>query len=182
MQLFGSFEEKGYRFEAYSPTSRSDPAEFEFRILVGSDLKHTLYIPMSYVPVFGVDVGDRHRLDMVADRVLAVLPEPNYFCEETISALNRASAKFGAYSVSKRSSLSSVSADFDYTADLFAARFADVFGSRDAIDQWMKTKEPKLNDLTPEEALRVGLAKEVLQCINEVAAQRSEKASAPPSQ
>lgn len=170
MQLYGTFEDKGYRFEAHIPSGHGDPVAFELRILIGDAFKYTLLAPMVYVPKFGVDVCDAQMLERVTDKVLALLPPPELFGTETLVALDALEKEIGGKELRARFASAPGGAedagdDFDYVDDLFAARFADAFGDRRAMDAWMKTKQPKLGDRTPSEALRLGTAREVIALI-----------------
>ena len=47
---------------------------------------------------------------------------------------------------------------FEYTADLFANKFADLLGGQEVMGRWMKTTVPQLGNRTPEDALRLGMS------------------------
>jgi hypothetical protein len=167
MLLYGIFEEKGYKFEAHIPDSDTDPVAFELRIIVGADSKYGLLIPMTYVPTFGVDVGDIQCLESVLDQILQILPDSRSFGPDTVAALDRLETEIGGKEMREqhRSNLNSLRREhgqFEYTTKLFTAKFADLMGGHESMDRWMRTKMPQLGDRTPEEALRLGMAQEVV--------------------
>ena len=89
MLLFGTFEERGYRFESYIPSLDTEPVAFELRIIVGEVTKYSLLVPMLYVPTFGVDAGDIQSLEATLDRILPLLPEIRDFGPNVILALSK---------------------------------------------------------------------------------------------
>lgn len=168
MLLYGTFEENGYAFEAYIPSSDADPVAFELRIIVETEAKFVLFVPMTYVPTFGVDVGDIQFLESVLDRVLRLLPERHDFGADSIVALSKLEAEIGGGAARDQhlhglSPSSREHGQFEYTTELFAARFADLVGGRESMGLWMKTKLPEFGDHTPEEALRLGMTHEVVE-------------------
>lgn len=170
MQLYGAFEDKGYRFEAHMPSGQGDPVAFELRIFIGDERKYTLLAPMAYVPTFGVDVGDVRMLERATDKVLALLPVPEQFGPKAVAALDALEEEIGGKGLHARfasicGGAGDAGNDFDYVDGLFAARFADAFGDRKAMDAWMKTRQPKLGDRTPSEALRLGMARDVIELL-----------------
>jgi hypothetical protein len=167
MLLYGSFEDKGYRFEAHIPDSDTEPVAFEFRILIGTESKYVLLIPMNYTPTFGVDVGDTQRLESVLDQVLKILPRADQFGAEHVLALDQLDAEIGGKEEQERHhqyTLSSATqiGQFEYTASLFAERFKDFVGGRDAMDRWMETPLNALGGRSPKEALRLGMTQSVI--------------------
>ena len=180
MQLYGSFEEKGYRFEAYTPDRDEDPVAFEVRILAGGELKGSLLIQLTYVPVFGVDVDDSRHLEFVVDRMLKFLPEPDKFGEAEIRALSQLEEEVGGQRAraaqEARSRVSNPQlGDFEYTGELFVGRFAHLLGGPEAARAWMKVPLPELQNRTPEEALRLGFAPEVVKYLSELPARQSHE-------
>ena len=57
------------------------------------------------------------------------------------------------------------SGQFEYAAELFAERFADLVGGREVMDRWMKTPAEALGGRSPEEALRLGMTQSVIENI-----------------
>jgi len=179
MQLYGSFEERGYKFEAYIPTDDSEPVAFELRIFLGEELKHSLLISMGYTPVFGVDSGDVAKLEWTVDQILHLLPPPDQFGPQTITALESVEVEAGGKIAREEQCRRKDRPEkdigrFEYTGDLFASTFVSLFDSRAALDQWMRTKLPQLGDRTPAEALRLGMAPEVLKCIGQLAQENEQ--------
>lgn len=167
MLLYGIFEDKGYKFEAYIPDSDEEPVAFELRIVIDNELKCALLIPMMYVPTFGVDMGDRQLLESVLDRVLALLPESIAFSDSELLALKKLEEDIGGKVERKKhqSWLDSPNrsvGQFEYTVGLFAENFAYLLGSREAMDRWLETKVPELGDHTPEQALHLGMSEAVI--------------------
>ncbi|RDS78938.1 hypothetical protein DWU98_20180 [Dyella monticola] len=179
MLLYGTFEERGYTFEAYIPTDDAEPVAFELRIIVGGELKHSLLVPMTYTPTFGVDAGDRQMIESILDRVLAVLPNSHEFGAKAVHALEELETEIGGKQARKQhqnwlDSPGRRCGQFEYTTDLFAAQFAELVGGREAMDKWMKTKTPQFGDRTPEEALHLGMTQAVINHLLELAQQSSK--------
>ena len=95
MHLYGRFEEKGYKFEAYVPDSDMEPVAFELRILDGEETKYALLIPLTYTPTFGVDVGDSQYLEAILDQILGSLPNARDFSAKDVLALDKLEADIG---------------------------------------------------------------------------------------
>jgi hypothetical protein len=102
MDLYGTFDEKGYRFESRIPGGRGEPHAFELRILVDGQPRHTLLIPAAHPMTFGIDVEDANHLNSVVDRVLELLPAPPEFCAKTTAALDLLEAAIGGKAVRER--------------------------------------------------------------------------------
>ncbi|MGH8190792.1 MAG: hypothetical protein ACREP2_05035 [Rhodanobacteraceae bacterium] len=169
MQLYATFEDKGYAFQAYIPENDDEPVAFEFRILIGDEQKHVLLVPIVHTPVFGVDVDDARFAESVIDRVLAILPPTGQFDATTIAALDALEMELGGKGAREdhakwRESTKAVG-PFEHTGGLFAQRFADSLGSREAMDQWMQTRQPELGDQTPAQALHLGMFQDVLKLL-----------------
>lgn len=170
MLLYGTFEDKGYKFDAYIPNSDAEPVAFELRVQTGDEVKRAILVPMTYTPTFGVDAGDRQYLEAILDRVLGLLPDSKNFSTKDSQALDDLEKEIGGDLVRERhaewmNSEHRPRGQFDYTAGLFADRFADVLGGREQMDRWMKTELAQLGDRTPEEALRLGMSQEVINCL-----------------
>lgn len=166
MNLYSHFEEKGYRVEAYIPTNDADIDAFEIRVLIAGELKKTLYLRLTYLPVFGVDAGDLHHLEAFAAAMMTALPESSAYDDVASAALDAIEKKFGGAMVRAKISnmpTPSGSGQFDWTRDAFVAMVANVFGDVGAAEKWMGTAVKELGDRTPEEALRVGMGPEVIQ-------------------
>lgn len=181
MLLYGSFQEKGYTFEAHIPNSDTEPVAFELRILIGAESKYVLLVPLTYTPTFGVDAGDVQQLEAILDQILGLLPEAQDFGAKDVLVLDKLEADIGGKEErerhQRRLNSSPEGGQFEYTVELFANRFADLLGGREAMDQWMKTTMPQFGDRTPEEALRLGMAQEVINCLFQIAAQKSAGSS-----
>lgn len=170
MLLYGTFEDKGYRFEARIPDSDIEPVAFELRIFVDTQLKYLLLIPMMYTPTFGVDVGDIQKLEFVLDQILNLLPQASQFGADHVLALDQLNAEIGGKEEQERHrrfilSSGKKNGQFEYTSSLFSERFKDFAGGRDAMDLWMKTPLATLGGRSPEEALRLGMIESVMEAI-----------------
>ena len=179
MLLYGKFEDGGYKFEAYIPNSDAEPVAFELRIIIGAESKYVLYVPMTYVPAFGVDAGDIQFLESVLDQILNLLPESPNFGSEDVLALDKLEAQIGGGEARKQKREGFPPnireyGQFEYTVELFAAKFAALLGGRESMGQWMKTKLPQFGDHTPEEALRLGMTQDVLEYLFQHAERTSE--------
>jgi len=95
MHLYSHFEEKGYRIEAYIPNTDTDIDAFEIHVLIDGERKKTLYVPLVYLPVFGVDVGDMNTIEAFADAMMKALPEAQSFDESASAALDEIESNFG---------------------------------------------------------------------------------------
>lgn len=182
MLLYGKFEDRGYKFEAYIPNSDAEPVAFELRIIIGEEPKYVLYVPMTYVPTFGVDAGDIQVLEGALDQVLGLLPEPHNFGSDDILALDKLEAEIGGKEARKQKQgglppNSREHGQFEYTVELFAANFASLLGGRESMDRWMKTKMPQFGDHTPEEALRLGMTQDVVNYLFQLAHQTSSNSA-----
>jgi len=165
MNLYSHFEEKGYRIEAYIPTNDADIDAFEIRVLIAGELKKTLYLRLTYLPVFGVDVDDLHHLEAFAAAMMTALPESSAYDDVASAALDAIEKKFGGAVVRAKISNTSTPSgpgQFEWTRDAFIATIANVFGSVEAAEKWMDIVAKELGDRTPEEALRLGMAPEVM--------------------
>lgn len=170
MQRYGTLCERGYTFEAFTPTKNDDPIAFNLRILVGGQVKYSLLIPMLYPPAFGVDVGDASQLEAVVDQVLELLPPPGQFDAAVIAALDLLEASLGGTALrndhaSEKRSDSGRVGHLEYVEGLFAQSFACLLGGREAIDKWLGTKQQELGWRTPAEALHLGMVPEVLKLL-----------------
>jgi len=170
MLSYGSFEDKGYRFEARIPDSDMEPVAFELRIFVGTESKYLLLIPMTYAPTFGVDVDDMQKLESVLDQILELLPQASQFGADQVLALDQLNAKIGGKEEQERHHRFMLSSHkqtgpFEYTSSLFSERFKDFVGGRDAMDLWMKTPLEELGGRSPEEALRLGMTESVIEAV-----------------
>jgi len=164
MYLYSHFEEKGYRFEAYVPDSDVDPVEFELRILVDGSPKASFSIPMTYRPVFGIDIDDLATLEMVADAIVKALPPAEGFDETTIRALLMIAGKHGARewrAAPPPPPPGDRASSFDETHAAFLETITPLFASAEAAKLWLRTEREELGGLTPEQALRRGLGPEV---------------------
>lgn len=166
MLLYGTFQENGYTFEAYIPNSDAEPIAFELRVLIGAESKYVLLVPMLYTPTFGVDAGDMQKLEAILEQILGSLPEAQDFSDKDVQALDKLEADIGGKEIrdqhQQRQNAAPKGGQFEYTAELFADKFADLLGGPEAMGQWMKTTVPQLGDRTPEDALRLGMAQEVV--------------------
>jgi len=170
MQLYGTFSENGYSFQAYIPTKDGEPIGFDLRILIGNQIKHSLLVPMLYAPAFGVDVGDASHLEAVVGQVLELLPPEGQFDAAAVAALDVLEASLGGTALrkdhlgEKRLDSGSVG-QLGYVEGLFAHSFASLLGGREAIDKWLGTKRHELGGRTPTEALHLGMVPEVLKLL-----------------
>lgn len=73
MELYGSFEERGYKVEAYMPSSPKEPLEWLVKAYKKGKLVKEIRIPMFYEPIFGVDVDDAKTLEEKTDELLKLL-------------------------------------------------------------------------------------------------------------
>lgn len=168
MHLYGTFDEKGYRFEARIPSEQGEPHAFELRILVDGQPRHTLLIPAMHPMTFGIDIEDASHLNSVVDRVLELLPPPPEFGAKAIAALDLLEAAIGGKAMRERCARKpdEVSDQTDggiaYVGNLIARSLVVLFGGRAALDQWMKAERPEFGNRTPGEALHLGMVKEVL--------------------
>ena len=168
MQLYSHFEERGYRLEAYIPNDDDDLVAFEIRIFIEDQRKKTLLIPMLYVPVFGVDIGDVNTLESAADEIMKALPDVNAFDDATTTSLELIEKRFGGEELRHRRARGQkeVHGQFQWTGNaFFETVIAPIFGDAEDGKKWMKEKKTELGDRTPEEALRLGMAREVLQLL-----------------
>ena len=166
MLLYGEFQERGYAFKAYIPNSDAEPVAFELRVLVDAKSRYVLLVPMLYTPTFGVDAGDMQKLEAILEQILGFLPEARDFSDEDIQALGKLEEDIGGKELrerhQQRRNASPQGGQFEYTAELFANKFADLLGGQEAMARWMETTVPQLGDRTPEDALRLGMAQEVV--------------------
>lgn len=167
MLLYGTFEEKGYTFEAHIPDSDLEPMAFELRILKAGLQAFVFLVPMTYQPTFGVDVGDIQFLESILDRVLKILPESGALKDKHLLALRQLEEEVGGTELRSRHTteqglVGGEVGAFERTTNLFIAKFAPLLGGDEAMRQWMKKKLPQFNDHTPEEALRLGMTQDVV--------------------
>lgn len=167
MQRYGTFEERGYAFESWIPSTDSDPVGFEIRILIGAAVKYTLLVPMLYVPVMGVDIDDDAHMEAVLERVLKLLPPADQFSADTVAALDALDQELGGSALRARHAARPADSErgagqFEYVHGLFAQQYADLVGGPEAMAKWMATPLRELDGRTPAEALRIGLAREVI--------------------
>jgi hypothetical protein len=166
MNLYSHFEEKGYRVEAYVPNSDADIDAFEIRILIQGEQKKVLYLPLSHLPVFGLDVGDAQELELFAAAMMEALPEASSYDVAASAALDAIEEKFSGARVrvkfAQRLMPDTGPGPFEWTCDAFVVTAAGVLGSREAVEKWMGIASPELGNLTPKEALHTGMAREVL--------------------
>lgn len=166
MLLYGTFQERGYTFEAYIPNSDAEPVAFELRVLVGTESKYVLLVPMLHTPTFGVDTGDMQKLEAILEQILGFLPEARDFSDQDIRSLDKLGEDVGGREIrdrhQQRRNSSPKGGHIEYTTELFANKFADLLGGQEAMSQWMKTTLPELGDRTPEDALRLGMAQDVV--------------------
>lgn len=73
LSLYDSFEEGGYRIEAYIPNSNKVALEFVVRAYSGEKLIEELKVPMLHEPLFGVDVVDHERLEEEVETLMQKL-------------------------------------------------------------------------------------------------------------
>jgi uncharacterized protein (DUF2384 family) len=177
MLLYGEFQDRGYTFEAYIPNSDAEPVAFELRILVGAHTKYVLLVPLLYTPTFGVDAGDMQKLEATLEQILGLLPETRDFSDKDVQALEKLEVDIGGKEVrerhQQRRNASPKVGQFEYTAELFANKFADLLGGQQAMGRWMKTTVPQLGDRTPEDALRLGMSREVVAYLLQLASRPS---------
>ena len=170
MYLYGAFEEKGYRFESYVPDTDADPVEFERRILIGSTTVASFSIPMTYRPVFGVDVDDARTLEDVADAFIQALPEPAVFDDGTKTQLLDIVHRYhgGPWRGHRTEpSASTPDSTFASTGNDFTGTIAPYFPSQEASEAWLATPLSALEGLSPEQALRRGMVPEVIALVQE---------------
>ncbi len=72
--LYGSFEERGYKVEAYIPNSDEVPLAFVLRAYKEDELVKEMKVPMHYRPIFGVDVADVAALEEKTEELMKTLP------------------------------------------------------------------------------------------------------------
>ena len=73
LSLYGSFEERGYKVEAYIPNSSEVAREFVVRAYSGEKLVEEMKVPMVHEPVFGVDVEDKETLEHEVEKLIQKL-------------------------------------------------------------------------------------------------------------
>jgi len=73
--IYGSFEEKGRKFEVWMPSSGSEPQEFTVNIYKDEAIIEELHVPMDYEPRFGVDTSDVARLEERVGKYIDALKE-----------------------------------------------------------------------------------------------------------
>jgi hypothetical protein len=185
MQLYGTFTEKGYAFQAHIPSKDGEPIGFDLRLLIDDQVKYSLLIPMLYVPSFGVDVCDGSKLEAALDKVLELLPPAEQFDATVIAALDVLEASLGGTALRKSHAIedrvSSVGVGrFGYVEGLFAQSFASWLGGREAMDKWLGTRQQELGDRTPAEALHLGMVPDVLKLLQSQKNDHNEGASPAP--
>lgn len=82
-----SFVENGYRVTAFIPASEDERTEFHVEVMREADEKalFAFAFRMDYAPRFGLDSGDRAKLEGVTDTLLALLPDAAAYTAETLS-------------------------------------------------------------------------------------------------
>lgn len=85
--LFGTFEEKGYCFEALMPASDEERCEFRLQVKANGGLLLDIPVAMLYRPIFGPDVGDVAALEDLTDRVVTALPPCEALDERRLAEL-----------------------------------------------------------------------------------------------
>ena len=116
--------------------------------------------------MFGLDIDDSHQLEAFADAMMHVLPDASAYDEASSKALDAVEEQFGGASVRerigqrpKRTQLR----EFAWTHDAFVNTIAGVLGGKVAAEKWMGVAVKELGDRTPEEALRLGMGREVIE-------------------
>ena len=74
MELYGSFEKKGYKIEAYWPTHSKESMEWIVKAYKSDKLVKEIHIPMLYKSTFGVDISDVATLEEKIDEMFNELP------------------------------------------------------------------------------------------------------------
>lgn len=74
MELYGSFEERGYKIEAYMPSSDAEPQQFTLKVYKDGNLSKEATLEMLFPPIFGVDVEDVQRLEEKTEEFIKLLP------------------------------------------------------------------------------------------------------------
>ena len=75
MDLYASFDEKGYKVEAFIPSGSNEQMQFLVKVYDGSKVIKELKIPMDHEPIFGVDVDDNQRLEDETEKLMQSLPD-----------------------------------------------------------------------------------------------------------
>ena len=88
MQLYGEFDEKGYRFRASIPQKADEGQAFLVELLHADALLHAFRVPMEWEPRFGVDHADARRLEAITAAIIKFLPEPAQFGPAVIERIN----------------------------------------------------------------------------------------------
>ena len=73
MELYGKFNEKGYDFEAYWPSSDRDRHEWILRAYKDGSLVKEVTEPIFHPTLFGVDVDDAANLERITDELIKEL-------------------------------------------------------------------------------------------------------------
>ena len=169
MKLYGGFEKNGYAIQVHMPTSDPELPAFEVRILIHGEVRKTLLVPLLYLPTLCVDTGDHQRLESILDKMMELLPATNRFNEQTICPLDELEAKIGGARLRAKRARQELGTGepepFEHTGEFFADAIGDLLDSRDTTRRWMHTKLAKLDNRTPEEALHLGMAPEVLNLV-----------------
>ncbi len=76
LELYSTFEERGYKIEVYIPHHINDKIHLGFIIKAYKEdkLVEEMKVPMDYVPVFGVDVADVVNLEEKVAGLMEKLP------------------------------------------------------------------------------------------------------------
>ncbi len=94
---YGAFIEKGFAFTAKLPASHGEQRAFLLEMRDSSEaLQLSLLVPMTYAPMFGVDVDDGHFLEAVIDAVLTALPDGGIAAPSDIDRASTAAQTLGA--------------------------------------------------------------------------------------
>ncbi len=75
MNLYGRFEENGYRIEAFIPDNADEPLEWTIKAYKENGLVKEIKVPMIHEPIFGVDVDDLRTLEDETDELMKSLPK-----------------------------------------------------------------------------------------------------------
>jgi|TARA_Y100000310_G_C20642776_1_gene794905 hypothetical protein len=70
MELYGSFEEKGYKIEAYLPSNKEDSCEWVIRAYKDKEIVKEVNVPLFHPPIFGPDVEDVATLEDKTEELL----------------------------------------------------------------------------------------------------------------
>ena len=74
MKLQAEFEERGYKVQAFMPTSAKEPLEWIVKVFKDGKLVRELKIPMHHEPRFGVSSIDIQILEEETAKLMESLP------------------------------------------------------------------------------------------------------------